>query len=357
MSKHILSLALFLFILNFAGHAQTPESRKLVIGLKESPPFVVQEQDDYKGVCLDLWAEIANELGYEYTFKSYNLEGLLEAVEKKEVDLSINPLTVTAERIQKFSFSQPFYVTNLGIATKYKDDSTILAFIRNLFSLDFIKAVFLLMLIIFIFGLIIWLVERKYNKEQFSKGAKGLGDGIWWSAVTMTTVGYGDKAPVSTWGRIISIIWMFTAVIVISSFTAGITSSLTITQLETNIKGIDDLRKAKVGTISNSASASFLKDYGVGYIPYQDLIQGLDDVNSGKINAFVYDEAILRYIIHENKLNERIIIIPSSYSKEYFSFASGDQQLIDKINPVLIRKIESTDWKEILEKYNLDYQR
>ena len=357
MSKHILLLALFLSVLNFAGLAQNPDSKKLIIGLKESPPFVMGQEDSYRGVCIDLWKEIADELDYEYSFKTYKLEGLLQAVENGEVDLSINPLTVTAERIQRFSFSQPFYVTNLGIATRYKDDSTILAFISNLFSLDFIKAVFLLMMIIFIFGLIVWLVERKYNKEQFSKGVKGLGDGIWWSAVTMTTVGYGDKAPVSPWGRIISVVWMFTAVIVISSFTAGIASSLTITQLETNIKGIDDLRKVRVGTISNSASASFLQDYGINYKPYDNISEGLQDIDDGQINAFVYDEAILRYLIHDNKLNERIIIIPSSYSKEYFSFASANEDLINKINPALIRKIESADWKDILEKYNLEYQK
>ncbi|MDZ7741153.1 MAG: transporter substrate-binding domain-containing protein [Bacteroidota bacterium] len=357
MSKHILSLALFLSILNFAGLAQNPDSRKLVIGLKEAPPFVIQQNGQYSGVCLDLWTEIADELGFEYTFKIYNLEGLLKAIEEQEVDLSINPLTVTADRIERFNFSQPFYVTNLGIATRYKNDSTIIAFISKLASVDFIKAVFLLMMIVFVFGLVVWLVERRFNKEQFSKGVKGLGDGIWWSAVTMTTVGYGDKAPVSAWGRIISVVWMFTAVIVISSFTAGIASSLTITQMETSIKGIDDLRKARVGTISNSASASFLKDYGIVFIGYDDISKGLEDVNAGQINAFVYDEAILRYLIHDSKLNEHIIIIPSSYSKEYFSFASAKQELINKINPVLIRNIESTNWKDILEKYNLEYQK
>ena len=334
-----------------------PGGEKLRIGLKESPPFVMEESGKYKGVCIDLWSELADELGFEYEFKKYNLDNLLIAIEKEEVDLSINPLTVTSERIKKFSFSQPFYVTNLGIATRYKDDSTILAFIKKMFSFEFIKAVSLLLLIIFVFGLIVWLVERKHNKQQFEKGARGLGDGIWWSAVTMTTVGYGDKAPVTTWGRIISIVWMFTAVIVISSFTAGIASSLTVNQLESNIKGIDDLRKVKVGTIAKSASASFLKNYGIIFYEYNDLEKGLKDVDKDVIKAFVYDEAILRYLLHENKLNERLIIIPSSYSKEDFSFASKNQALIDKINPALINKIESVDWKDILETYNLEYQK
>ena len=38
---------------------------------------------------------------------------------------------------------------------------------------------------------------------------------FWWAAVTMTTVGYGDKTPVTTGGRIVGLVWMFTSVIVI----------------------------------------------------------------------------------------------------------------------------------------------
>ncbi|MGO2102628.1 MAG: ion channel [Psychroflexus halocasei] len=44
----------------------------------------------------------------------------------------------------------------------------------------------------------------------------------------MTTVGYGDKSPLSLGGRIVGLIWMFMAVIILSSLTAGIASALTV---------------------------------------------------------------------------------------------------------------------------------
>jgi CubicO group peptidase (beta-lactamase class C family) len=47
----------------------------------------------------------------------------------------------------------------------------------------------------------------------------GIGIGIWWATVTMTTVGYGDKAPMTPGGRIVGLIWMFVGVITISGFT------------------------------------------------------------------------------------------------------------------------------------------
>jgi voltage-gated potassium channel Kch len=59
-------------------------------------------------------------------------------------------------------------------------------------------------------GALIWLAERRHNEEQFRRDpAAGIGNGIWWSAVTMTTVGYGDKAPVTLAGRVIALVWMF----------------------------------------------------------------------------------------------------------------------------------------------------
>ena len=41
-------------------------------------------------------------------------------------------------------------------------------------------------------------------------------DGIWWAFITMTTVGYGDKAPVSVYGRVVGIFCAMTGLIVIA---------------------------------------------------------------------------------------------------------------------------------------------
>ena len=49
-------------------------------------------------------------------------------------------------------------------------------------------------------------------------------DAIWWSYVTITTVGYGDKFPVTTEGRIIGSILMTTGVGIFGTFTALVSS-------------------------------------------------------------------------------------------------------------------------------------
>jgi voltage-gated potassium channel len=53
---------------------------------------------------------------------------------------------------------------------------------------------------------------------------KTAGDAIWWAYVTMTTVGYGDKYPVTTEGRIIAAILMTVGVGLFGTFTAFVSS-------------------------------------------------------------------------------------------------------------------------------------
>ncbi len=352
-----LFLFIFLFIFLINNSLADESGKTLIVGIKPAPPYIINKDNSYEGVCIDLWDKISNQLNFSYEFKEYNLPGLLDAVEQGKVDISINPLTVTSERLKRFGFTQPFYVTNLGIATKAENESTLSTFLRNFFSYDFLKIVAFLFAIILIFGLIVWLIERKDNPDQFHKGFQGIGDGIWWSAVTMTTVGYGDKTPRSGLGRTFSIIWMFIAVVIVSSFTATIASSLTIHRMQSEINSLEDLRRSTVGTLKGSAPEEFLKDYHILFKEYNSVDTGLQDIEDRKLQAFVFDETILRYRITQNKLEESIIIIPSAYSKEYFSFASNNHSLLNKINPILIDIIESTNWRDLLDKYDLEYRK
>ncbi len=56
-------------------------------------------------------------------------------------------------------------------------------------------------------------------------GFGGLGDTMWWSAQTVTTVGYGDVVPTTTGGRIIGVLIMAFGVSAVSFLTAAVTSA------------------------------------------------------------------------------------------------------------------------------------
>ena len=127
--------------------------------------------------------------------------------------------------------------------------------------------------------------------------SQGIGNGIWWAAVTMTTVGYGDKAPKTMGGRIVALIWMIFSVVFIASFTANITTSLTISELKGKVHGFNDLYTARVGSISGSEGFDFLARKGIAVIPFESIQEGLLAVGSKRIDAFVMDELILKHMV------------------------------------------------------------
>lgn len=164
--------------------------------------------------------------------------------------------------------------------------------------------------------MLVWWFERERNARQFGGSpANGIGSGFWWSAVTMTTVGYGDKAPVSFAGRALALIWMFAGIIMISSFTATIASSLTVTQLEPLVKGPEDLTKVRVGTIAHSTGESYLRDNRIGFQTYKTVFEGVQAILEDKIQALVYDAPPLRYLINQ-EFKGRLQVLPNTFLRQ-----------------------------------------
>ena len=256
--------------------------------------------------------------------------------------MSINPITVTDERMQDIYFSQPFFISGTVVARKY--ESTWWSVLKNIFSWQFFSAVAVLLFVIFLFGLAIWFFERRKNPEEFGKGLKGIGDGFWWSAVTMTTVGYGDKSPVSRGGRVVGFIWMFAAIIMISSLTAGIASALTVQSLGTKVNSVEDLRKFSVASIEGSSSSSYLKKFGVECQDFKTVKDALLAVDNDEVDMVVYDRPILKHYINELNL-EDIKIAKKNLRTDYYSFSfKRGSKLRDFLDPYVVQVLNSDDW-------------
>lgn len=78
--------------------------------------------------------------------------------------------------------------------------------------------------------------ERHANSQQF----ENLGDALWWSIVTIATVGYGDKVPVTAAGRLVGSITIISGLILISLFTATISSVFVARKIKES-QGLQDI--------------------------------------------------------------------------------------------------------------------
>ncbi len=63
-----------------------------------------------------------------------------------------------------------------------------------------------------------------FEQEAADSNIHSVWDGVWWAVVTIGTVGYGDRFPVSIGGRIVGLVVIFFGVGMMSLFTATIAS-------------------------------------------------------------------------------------------------------------------------------------
>jgi voltage-gated potassium channel len=75
------------------------------------------------------------------------------------------------------------------------------------------------------------------DAEQDASGANitTFGDALWWSATTVTTVGYGDLFPVTTTGRFVAVALMLVGIACIGAITAGVAAWL-VAQVEADAR-------------------------------------------------------------------------------------------------------------------------
>jgi len=351
----IISFSLLIIVMasDVGGQQSSSTLQSLIVGTKEAPPFSMKTSDgQWTGLSIDLWRQIAAQLNFRYELRELTLKQLLDGVTDGSLDAAVAAFTITPEREKNFDFTHAFYTTGLGIAVAGKAHNPWLTVVERFFSIAFLKVVGTLTLVLLGVGMLVWWFEHKKNPRQFNgSAARGIGSGFWWSAVTMTTVGYGDKAPVTLAGRIVGLIWMFAAIIIISSFTAAITSSLTVTQLESVIKGPEDLPKVTVGTIANTTSESYLKQIQISFRSFGSPQEGLKALKEGKIQALVYDAPILRYYIHQNYIGSLEVLPYRLQRQEYGIALQPNSPLRERINVVLLQKIQEKAWQEKLSQY------
>jgi polar amino acid transport system substrate-binding protein len=331
------------------------QSKTLRVGVVDLEPFAMKASDGHwEGISIDLWREVADRMGVDFELREYgSIEELTEAFLKGDLDLT--PFAaVTAEREALVDFSVAYYMSGAVIVVpSQKSGHGWLRVASRFFSLEFLQVIGLLILLWLIAGVAVWFFESRRNREMFGGGpANGVAKGIWWAAVTMTTVGYGDLAPKTAGGRIVGIVWMFAAIISISGFTAAISSSLTVGALSGKVRGINDLATARVGTVAESSAEAYLMKNQIRQVrSFENTRDGLQSLVDARTDAFVFQGPIVKYLA-KNDFRGRVEVLPGTFDHHYTSMAvPPGSQLREPLNRALLEFMETDRWTRILKQY------
>ncbi len=323
------------------------------MGIKNAPPFAMHSDErGWHGLSVELWEQVAKDLDVEYRFREYDLEGLLAAVEQGEIDVAVAALTITPERERIFDFTHGYYLAGQGIAVTTEQDARWLAILDSFLSPHFLGTVASVLMLLLAVGALVWLFERRRNKDMFGGTVKqGLASSFWWAAVTMTTVGYGDKAPITPAGRFVGLIWMFASIIVLSAFIATISSTLTVHGMSDGIDGPEDLGGVRVVSVAGSASAEWLRANRISFAGRVNLEEALDALRRGFADAAVYDAPLIEYQVRQDP-ESKIVMLPRRFDLQPYAFAvpQGSERL-ENLNRAMLKAIRRDKYLDLQFSY------
>lgn len=335
-----------------AQPAEAEMPAQLKVGVSNTPPFAIETEtdsgSDWDGIGVHLWREVAEELDIQYEWQMLEPGEAIQRVQDGTVDIAI-VATATAEGEQSVDFTQSYYISSLGIAQTRRQ--SLLDAVLAVLSPQFLWICLWLSALLLVVGIIVWLFERGPNTDMYAnKPRSGIWDSFWWAGVTMTTIGYGDKAPITVGGRIVALLWMLVAMGITASLTATITSVLTQDQ-SGKLTQFADLKTMKVGSVEGSSAAQALEQQQISFQPVEGASAGMEAVDKGDLDAFVYDTALLRYL-NKNSFKNRLAVEATGLQTRRYVFAlPANSALLEQINSQVMKEQAESDWQSLLKRF------
>ncbi|XAR73672.1 hypothetical protein NMG60_11007721 [Bertholletia excelsa] len=249
--------------------------RQLRIGVPNRVSYrefiaLVPGTDMFKGYCIDVFTAALNLLPYPVPYKlipvgdglnNPSITELVRLITAGVYDAAIGDLAIVTNRTRMADFTQPYIESGLVVVAPVKKlKSHAWAFLRP-FSAKMwaVTAVFFI-----IVGAVVWILEHRINDEFRGPPRKQVITILWFSFSTMFFA--HRENTVSALGRLVLVIWLFVVLIISSSYTASLTSILTVEQLSSPIKGIESLvaNNDRIGYQQGSFARNYLiEEYGI----------------------------------------------------------------------------------------------
>ena len=169
---------------------------------------------------------------------------------------------------------------------------------------------------IVIFAHLAWLAERNANAAQFPRSyIEGIDDGIWWAAVTFSTVGYGDKAPKTPAGRLIAMVWMFFGVSMIAILTGNMATRFQELSKADAVTGPADLLGRRVCGYPSTFKQPWREGVRMVEVEAASIIECGEMLRDGLVDVVVMDTPIMAYYrLTEEWCQDRVVKISSPFA-------------------------------------------
>ncbi|GAA3859676.1 transporter substrate-binding domain-containing protein [Celeribacter arenosi] len=339
-----------IFLLGLLVAPLTLSAQDLRVGTVTRLPFSMVENGKETGFSLDLWAEVASDLGREYEVERFSTFGdMLAAVEAGTVDAAVANISITAAREQVMDFSQPMFEGGLQIMTPIEGSG--MPVWQLIMSREFLMWVAAAFAVLFGGGMLMWRLERERQPYFDLPARKAMFPAFWWALNLVVNGGFEERQPQSPLGRIIGVFMVISSLFIVSLFVARITSVLTVEAIQSNVSGLSDLYKRDVGTVAGSTSAEFLDRRDIRYIGYESPAEMLAAFEAGEINATVFDAPILAYYASHDARG-KVELVGQAFLRESYGIAlPSGSTLGEPINQSLLHLRENGTYSELYTKW------
>jgi polar amino acid transport system substrate-binding protein len=330
--------------------------RTVTVTVRVLPPFVQEQNGRFSGYSVDLWNDIASRQNWKTNFRAApNVKGQLEDVASGKADVGVGAISITADRAQRFDFSQP--IMNSGLQILIRSDrpapetTALSRILRLLFSPAILVWMGIALLLAAIPAHVVWFFERGHNNGiiQDRSYFPGIFQSLYWSVSAIT--GSAEAMPRQWIARIFALLWTFTSIVFVAYYTAQLTASLTVERFKAEISGPEDLPGKMVGTVQASTSAAFLDWTGAKVTAFPTIAEAYQALLDRRVVAIVYDAPVLQYMAARQGAGQVKVVGPMFNTADYgFTFRIGSD-LRKKVDSTLLLLREDGSYDRLNEAY------
>ncbi len=319
-------------------------------------PFVIEQDGRLNGFSVELWREIAARIHVQSDYRiTPDVNATFQALRTGRADVAVSGLFYSAERDREFDFSYPIMEAGLRVMVRDSGQTTsanpLDGVIASLFSRTSAIWLGVALLLVVIIGHLVWLIERKQvvDAAQREPYYPGVFRTMYWAATTLMS--QGDQPPRQWFARLLAVMWMFIGIIFIASYTAQLTTALTVQHIRGSINGPDDLPGKRVATLTGGSAVAYLERHGAEvrqYAQNRDVFQAL---LGGEVDAVVQGSAGLDYYAAHDGQDRVMMVGPEFQSNDVGFVFPVDSPLRKQVNGVLLAMREDGSYQRIYDKW------